>query len=63
MRASAEVGAAQSIAELRQERDRARAEYLAATREIPRDTAERGRRWRVFTEANAAYFRAKGATR
>ena len=55
--------AAPTLAELRAVRDRARQEYLAATRTIPRDTAERGRRWREFCEANAAYLRAKGDTR
>ncbi len=50
-----------TLVELRAARDRARREYLAATRTIPRDTAERGRRWREFREANAAYeLRAKG---
>jgi hypothetical protein len=52
-----------TLAELRAARDRARAEYLAATRTVPRDTAERGRRWREFCEANAAYLRAGGNTR
>ncbi len=51
-----------TLTELRAARDRARVEYLAATRTIPRDTAERGRRWRAFLEANAAYLRAKGET-
>lgn len=51
------------LAELRAERDRRRAEYLAATRKIPRDTAERGRLWWEFCEANDAYLRAKGDTR
>ncbi|MGI8911233.1 MAG: hypothetical protein ACR2JR_11875 [Rubrobacteraceae bacterium] len=49
--------------DLRAERDRARAEYLAAARTLPRDTAERSRLWRGFLEANAAYLRAKGQTR
>ena len=45
---------------LRRERDRARTEYLTAAR-TSCDTAERGRRWRRFLEANAAYeLRAKG---
>ena len=44
-------------------RDRARKEYLAAARTTPIDTAERGRLWREFLEANAAYLRAKGQTR
>jgi hypothetical protein len=53
-----------TLAELRAARDRARQEYLAAARTIPRDTAERGRKWREFREANAAYeLRAKGDTR
>lgn len=54
--------AALALDDLRRERDHARAEYLAATRTIPREgpLAERGRRWRAFTEANAAYLRAKG---
>ena len=51
-----------SLVELRAERDRARAEYLSATRHIPRDTAHRARLWRAFVEANAAYTRAKGET-
>lgn len=53
-----------ALAELRAERDRRRAEYLAATRQRsrPRDTAERARLWRVFVEANAAYTGAKGET-
>lgn len=51
-----------SSAELRAERDRARAEYLSATRQIPRDTKERARLWRAFVEANSAYTRAKGET-
>lgn len=59
------VQEALALAELRAERDRARAEYLDATRRrsYPRDTAERARLWRAFVEANAAYIRAKGATR
>jgi hypothetical protein len=44
-------------------RDPARAEYLAASRTLPRDTTERGLLWRAFLEANAAYRRAKGQTR
>ena len=51
-----------ALAELYAERDRARAEYLAATRQIPRDTAHRACLWRAFVQANAAYLRAKGAT-
>jgi hypothetical protein len=57
------VASSTTLAELRTARDRARAEYLAATRTIPRDNAERGRLWREFLEANAAYLRAKGETR
>ena len=52
-----------SPAELRAESDRAREEYLAATRRIPRDIGERARLWRAFVEANAAYVRARGGTR
>ena len=52
-----------TLAELRAVRDRARQDYLAAARTIPRDTTERGRRWREFCEANAAYLQAKGDTR
>lgn len=61
---AAEAGAG-TLAELRRERDHARAEYLAATRQVPRDTAERSRLWRAFTEANAAYClrRAEGEPR
>ena len=44
-----------TLAQLRAARDRARIEYLAAARTVPRDTGERGRRWRAFREANAAY--------
>lgn len=51
-----------SLAELRAERDRARVEYLSATRQSPRDTKERTRLWWVFVEANVAYTRAKGET-
>ena len=43
----------QTLAQLRAARDRARSEYLAAARTVPRDTEERGRRWREFCEANA----------
>ena len=43
-------------------RDRARAEYLAA-RTTSQLATERGRRWRTFLEANAAYLRAKGEIR
>ena len=52
-----------SLAELRAARDLARAQYLAAARTVPHDTAERGRRWRTFHEASAAYLRARGDTR
>jgi transposase len=52
-----------TLRDLRAERDRARAEYLAASRMLPPDTAERGRLWRELLEANAAYIRAKGQTR
>ena len=55
-----------TLAELRTARDWARAEYLTAAREVPRRSspAERGRRWRAFLEANAAYeLRAKGDAR
>ena len=64
MRAAPLPTEALSLAELRNERDRARAEYLAATRprSYPRDTKKRARLWRAFVEANAAYTRAKGAT-
>jgi hypothetical protein len=55
--------ATRTLAELRAARDRARAEYLAAARTVPRDTAERGRRWRGFCEANAAYLRVRGDLR
>jgi hypothetical protein len=53
-----------TLRDLRSARDRARAEYLAATRRrsYSRDTA-RGRLWREFLQANAAYLRAKGQTR
>lgn len=47
-----------TLQELRVARNRARVEYLAAIRTIPRDTAECGRLWRAFLEANAAYDRA-----
>ena len=50
--------ATSTFRELRVARDRARAEYLAATRTISRDTAEHGRLWRTFLGANAAYDRA-----
>ena len=55
--------ATQTFAQLRAARDRARAEYLAAARTLPRDTEERGRRWREFCEANATYLRARGDAR
>ena len=48
-----------TLAELRQARDLARAEYLASARTIPRGTTERARRWRVFLEANAVYLAAR----
>jgi hypothetical protein len=59
---SAEAGTA-TLRELRTARDRARDEYLAASRSVPRDTTERGRLWREFLEANVAYLGAKGQTR
>ena len=62
MRAAPQPARALAMGELRAERDRARAEYLAATRQIPRDTAHRARLWRAFVEANASYTRAKGET-
>ena len=40
-------------------RDRAREEYLAASRTLPGDTTERGLLWREFLEANAAYVERK----
>ncbi len=52
-----------TLVELGATRDRARQEYLAATQMIPPDTAERGRKWRDFCEANGAYLRAKGDMR
>ncbi len=52
-----------SLAEHRAARDRAREEYLAATRRIPRDTTERASLWRTFVEANAAHARAGRGTR
>ena len=55
--------ASATLRDLGAARDRARKEYLDATRTLPRDTAERGRLWREFLEANAAYLRAKGQTR
>ncbi len=57
--------ASATLRELGTARDRARDEYLAATRQriYSRDTAERGRLWRGFLEANTAYLRAKGRTR
>lgn len=52
-----------TLENLRRERDRTRAECLTAARP-PCDTAERGRRWREFLEANTAYeLRAKGDSR
>jgi len=62
MRAALQPGRVLALAELRAERDRRRAEYLAATLQIPRDTAHRARLWRAFAEANAAYTRVKGET-
>jgi hypothetical protein len=60
----AEAGAASAtLRELRAARDQARAEYLAASRTLPRDTTERGLLWREFLEANVAYLRAKRQTR
>ena len=46
-----------SLVDLRRARDRARREYLAAARtNAPENSLhERGRRWRVFVEVNAAY--------
>ena len=55
--------ATSTLRDLRAARDQARAEYLAAPGLPRRDTAERGRLWREFLEANAAYLRAKGQTR
>ncbi len=52
-----------SSAELRAERDRTRDKYLAAARQIPRDTTERARLWRAFVEANTAHTRARRGTR
>ena len=52
-----------TLAQLRAARDRARAEYLAAAQTVPHDAAERGRRWRQFCEASAAYLKARGDTR
>lgn len=65
MRAAPQPVRTRALAELRAERDRARGEYLAATRQrsYPRDTTERASLWRAFVEANAAYIRAKGASR
>lgn len=63
MRAANAPGVAPGIAELRAVRERMRAEYLAAARTHPRDTAECGRLWREFLRANAAYLRARGQTR
>ena len=54
--------ATQTLAQLRAARDRARSGYLAAARTVPRDTEERGRRWREFCEVNATYLRARGDT-
>lgn len=52
-----------TLRELGAARDRARKEYLTATRTLPRDTAECGRLWREFLETNAAFLQAKGQTR
>lgn len=62
MRAAPQPTLALSLAELRMERARARAEYLTCTRQMSGDTKERARLWQAFVEANAAYTRAKGAT-
>ncbi len=61
MAAQAETTSA-TLRDLRAARDRARAEYLAASRALPHDTTERGLLWRGFLDANAAYLRAKGQT-
>ena len=50
-----------TLADLRARRDRARAEYLAASRKSPAASGrsqERGPLWRAYLEANAAYERA-----
>lgn len=52
-----------TLAQLRAARDRARVEYLTATRTVPRDTEECGRRWREFREANDSYLRVRGDAR
>jgi hypothetical protein len=57
------TASAPGVAELRALRERARAEYLAAARTHPRDTAECGRLWQEFLRANAAYLRASGQRR
>jgi hypothetical protein len=62
MAAQAEATSA-ILRDLRAARDQARAEYLAASRKLSRDITARGRLWREFLEANAAYLRAKGQTR
>jgi hypothetical protein len=62
MAAQAETASA-TLRDLRAARDQARAEYLAASRTLPRDITERGLLWRDFLEANAAYLRARGQTR
>ncbi len=56
--------AATSLVDLRRTRDRARREYLAATRANAPEASlhERGRRWRAFVEANAAYELARRRT-
>jgi len=59
----AEAGVASAtLQELKSARERARKEYLAVRTTAP-DVAERGRLWREFLAANAAYLRAKGQTR
>lgn len=62
MRAAPQPPQALSLAELRNQRDRTRAEYLTGTHHMSRDTKERARLWRTFVEANTAYTRAKGET-
>ena len=55
--------ASATLLELRHARDQARAEYLAAVWIVPRNTAERGNKWRAFRDANVAYLRARGDAR
>lgn len=55
--------ASATLTELRYARDQARAEYLAAARMVPHNTPERGKKWRAFRDANAAYLRARGDAR